>query len=209
MGDLITKWAEPLDRDVYLRPDTTDSRIYNEAFVSGYHLPVVPDFHPETVLDLGSNIGLTVAHYAALWPEAHILGVEMDADNAAMARRNTTREIYTGAVADYEGMCRYESSYQEWGYCIIESGNVEVECHPMTFYLDMLAPRVDFVKMDIEGAEFAVIADTSWHPRVRCLLVEFHGTSELEQAARTTLAGSGFTIHAHPLRGGAIWAEQD
>src|SRR4051812_12114214 len=61
--------------EMRLRPGSTDADVAVEVFVHRLHLPPVPDVR--LVWDLGANIGLTMAHYAALYPEAHVLGVEL------------------------------------------------------------------------------------------------------------------------------------
>src|SRR5450755_3993834 len=65
---------------VMLRPFTTDYDVMLETFLGRFHVEPVKHV-PQTIFDLGANIGLTMAHYAVLYPHAQILGVELDADN--------------------------------------------------------------------------------------------------------------------------------
>src|SRR4051812_18900750 len=71
---------------VSCRIGTSDIGVLHATFVRQYHLPP-PDSIPAAILDLGSNIGLTVAHYACVFPEAKILGVELDANNFELCMR--------------------------------------------------------------------------------------------------------------------------
>ena len=73
---------------VYCRPNTTDVNVFDDTFFGRYHLPPRELGPIRTILDLGSNIGLTVMHYAVLFPEARILGIEMDHDNYEICQRN-------------------------------------------------------------------------------------------------------------------------
>jgi FkbM family methyltransferase len=58
------------------------------TFTRNDHLPS-PEVHaPRIIWDLGANIGLTVAHLAFRFPHARVLGVELDEENVALARRN-------------------------------------------------------------------------------------------------------------------------
>lgn len=41
------------------------------------------------IVDLGANLGITVADNARRYPEAQIIAVELDPENAELARRNT------------------------------------------------------------------------------------------------------------------------
>lgn len=135
---------------------------------------------PRMVLDLGSNIGLTCASYRKLWPAARIIGVEMDADNLAVAERNAGCELLNYAVSDTEGPVFYNpaefatSFSLEREYMVTERevvsrrlGSIILENFP--------GGSVDFVKMDIEGSEWRVFSDPGWPRMVKNLLVELHG----------------------------------
>src|SRR3981081_3973727 len=54
-------------RSVVCRAGTSDLNVFYDAFFCQYHL-APRGLRPKTILDLGSNIGLTMAHYAALFP---------------------------------------------------------------------------------------------------------------------------------------------
>ena len=84
---LITRYVQALGREVHLRPGTTDEQVFHETFVKQFHVPP-EEIRPATVLDLGCNIGLTVAHFEVLWPNAEIIGVDLDSENCVVARRN-------------------------------------------------------------------------------------------------------------------------
>src|SRR5438067_8510299 len=100
---MITRYVEALGREVHLRPDTTDEQVFHETFVKRFPLPP-EEIRPATVLDLGCNIGLTVAHFERLWPNAGIIGVELDTENCVVARRNCQRaRILNVAVSATSG----------------------------------------------------------------------------------------------------------
>jgi FkbM family methyltransferase len=158
------------------------------------------------IWDLGSNIGMTVAHLAVLFPQARIQGVEMDADNAALCRRNTATwsdrcDILQAAVWPSEGEIHYvrevgnELSFRaEAG----EGGGAAERLSAPSISLNTLAARdadelpIDLVKMDIEGAERQVLAEsTDWAQRVRMIMVEVHEPYDL-QACCAALERLGF-----------------
>ena len=167
---------------VYCRPGTTDLSVLYDTFCGRYHLPPA-DLKIRTLLDLGSNIGLTIAHYAILYPEARILGIEIDQDNADVCRSNIVPyagrcEVLVGAAWKEDAEISYGGD-TEWGFRITpESGGSS--CRARAFSVSSLIDQlgtscVDFVKMDIEGAEREVLADAGkWSGRVRCLKVEVH-----------------------------------
>jgi FkbM family methyltransferase len=163
------------------------------------------------VLDLGCNIGLTVAHYELLWPEAEIVGVELDAGNCELARRNCRRaRIVHAAVAAKTGTQTYGGD-EEWSFRVDPEGDRSVRARTMAELLDLFETgRVDFVKMDVEGSEWELLDSAGeWAERVGSLLVEVH-TPDDKQAAVESMIGSleavGFRCRRHEVHWSAIWA---
>jgi FkbM family methyltransferase len=207
---MTTRYAQQLGREVELRPGTTDEQIFHEAFVKQFHVPPEP-INPATVLDLGCNIGLTVAHYEALWPDADIIGVDLDADNCVVARRNCRHaRILNVAVSAASGRQTY-SGEEAWSFRLDPSGDRVVEGRTLDELTDLVGGRADFVKMDIEGAEWEVVQGPGdWPERVGSLLIEIHGTEGRRQAGIDEMAGylreKGFTCRKHEAHWCAIWA---
>jgi FkbM family methyltransferase len=170
---------------VYCRNGLSDLGVLFDTFVGQYHLPPPQLPAPATILDLGSNIGLTMAHYAALYPEARILGIELDHENCELARKNVQPygercELIHGALWHEPGEVSY-GGFRESGYAVLEDAPLAVvkdvaPAYTMEMLLDRLGVEIaDFVKMDIEGAEKQVLAHaSSWIGRVLCLKVEVH-----------------------------------
>lgn len=167
---------------VYCRPATTDINVFDDTFFGRYHLPPRDLIGINTILDLGSNIGLTVAHFAAIFPQARILGVELDRENHEVCQRNVEPfrsrcNVIHGAVWTSDGEVGYGGT-ESWGYSVVENSTRDrlVRSYRMPALLDLLTSSVvDYVKMDIEGAEAKVLEDASdWIDRVRCLKVEIH-----------------------------------
>lgn len=178
-------------RPVWVREGTADVDTLWDVFVHGYHLPParVQRRGMHLVWDLGANIGLTMADMALRWPEARVVGVELDAANAALARRNLEPwddrcELIEAAVWPADG----ETWYHRWpgatsAYYAHEPTPGEEPQGPVvpTLSLDTLLERcgggpVAFVKMDVEGAERDLLREnTGWATRVGCIKVEVHG----------------------------------
>jgi FkbM family methyltransferase len=168
---------------VTVRPGSTDAKVVWDTFRGRYHLPP-PGLTPATIWDLGSNIGMTVAHFAALYPGARVIGVELDAENASLCERNVAPygdrcEILNAAVWDRDGEVPY-SARPGGEYSTRVGGGAGEPRVARAISLDTLAEmtqvdRVDFVKMDIEGAEARVLGnETRWTELVRCIKVEVH-----------------------------------
>jgi protein-L-isoaspartate O-methyltransferase len=104
---VIARYVHALGREVHPRPGTTDEQVFHETFIKQFHVPP-EEIRPATVLDLGCNIGLTVAHFELLWPNAEIIGVELDSENCVVSRRNCRRaRILNVAVSATSGMQMY------------------------------------------------------------------------------------------------------
>jgi FkbM family methyltransferase len=193
-----------------LRPGTSDADVLVEVFVHRLHLPPVDDVR--LIWDLGANIGLTMAHYAATFPEARVVGVELDGANAALCRSNVApwadrTEVIEAAVWSSDGSVAYASEPgNEWA-AHVEAGGAG---SARAISLDTLAAGldegelVDFVKVDVEGAERELLTrNTEWASRVRSLTVEVHAPYTVDECG-DDLAALGFTVrevagHEHGL----------
>jgi FkbM family methyltransferase len=156
------------------------------------------------ILDLGANAGYTVAHLAWLYPHARIIGLEMDETNAQLARINVAAflprcHIIHAAAWTEDGWITYGGEREEaYKICEIqESPPAEIGRAPARGLNSILAEfgldRIDFVKMDIEGAEMALLTEaTEWLDRVMCLKVEIHPPATVERTIHA-LAAKGFT----------------
>jgi FkbM family methyltransferase len=181
---------------IRIRPGTTDPQVVRDTFLRQYHLPP-PELGRDLKLvwDLGSNIGTTIAHLCHVFPSAKVLGVELDAANARLCRLNSEPwsercEVIEGAVWYREGEVEYGG--EEWGAAIVEGG---AKVAPAVT-LNSLVPAsgvVDYVKMDIEGAEVDVLrTNTEWASRVRAIKIELHGSYTVA-ACMDDLEKLGFT----------------
>jgi len=177
---------------IIIRSHTTDARVVFSTFVRQFHVPPTNSVSTDAslIVDLGSNIGLTVADYGQIFPKAMIVGVEMDRDNAALCTINTEHlksrvHIAHAAVWTEDGYIQYGKirGYED-GLSIIRNNQlqpIETVCVTSlsinTLFNTTLknSSFIDFMKMDIEGAEKAVLREhTEWASRVQCIMVECH-----------------------------------
>jgi FkbM family methyltransferase len=186
--------------EVLVRPGTSDIGTVWGTFARHYHLPPPELGEPGTIWDLGANIGLTVAHFAHLFPHARVLGVELDEANVALARRNVATwsdrcELIHAAVWSHDGEVRYRgwsggtSNYQVTG----RPEDVPVQAVSLATLLREHGGAVDFLKIDVEGAERELLRTGSeWADAVRCLKVELHGDYGVEDC-ESDLRRLGYT----------------
>lgn len=177
-----TRRTITLDGDVQItyRLNRGDIESIREVWVEeAYRLPV--DLTPDTVVDLGANIGLTALWYAKRYRPSRVICVEPVADNARLARENLSTngvqaELLEAAVGPGDGRVAFHEARASNRGRMGQSGR-RVRMVSMDTVLARIPEDVsiDLLKIDIEGAEEAVLkADLSWLRRVRSLIVEFH-----------------------------------
>lgn len=168
----------------------------------GYHIP--PPITPSTILDLGCNIGLTILNYQTLWPNATIVGVELDDENVRLARQNTNATIIHAAVAAENGIRYYDPTVAPFAFRL-GTGNRQVQTVTLQSLVDMCGGFADFVKMDVEGAEFEILTKDADLTRIGSILVEIHNQSKVDEI-QTILQDHGFQASKHLIHWSSVWA---
>lgn len=172
-----------------IRTDGSDAPVIRDTFVGLYHRPSVPIRRDASlILDLGANIGTTAADFVCRFPHAHVLAVELDHETAELCRHNcrTWREridVVEGAVWPESGEVSYAlEEGQHWSASVTGDGNRSARAISID---DLLADRdgnVDYLKVDIEGAERSVIKHPGgWVERVRVMQVEVHAGYSVDE----------------------------
>lgn len=159
-----------LYKDIFIR------RIYH--FDAGRSNPLI--------LDCGSNIGVSILYFKHLYPEARVVGFEPDPEiapyleenivcnklenvhwvQAALSRDAGKKTLYSdgkcgSGLAEPTGL----DGPEEWRRYEVSSVRLR----------DYLAEPVDFLKMNIEGAEQEVLADSEDRLRqIREMIIEYH-----------------------------------
>jgi FkbM family methyltransferase len=182
---------------ILCRVGTTDSAVVRDTFGGLYQLPPHSIQNIRQILDLGSNIGATIVHYGHLFPDARILGVELDRGNYDLCLDNTRHlgdrcKVLWGGVWKTDGEVRYLGS-EQWGFHISpEAEGISAPAFSMSTILNQVAGPVDFMKMDIEGAERELLKQASeWADRVKCMKIEIHPPYSVEDCM-SDLAAAGF-----------------
>ena len=184
---------------VWLRPGTTDAIVAMAAFLGRYHRPPADSEPPSSIWDLGCNIGLTMRDMAHAYPDARIIGVDLDPANVAMARRNLEQcgdrcRVIEGGVWPDPGTIEYADEGRADGFRIAGSGGGRTaSAVTPTELLERFGPP-DFVKLDIEGAEEPVLARAGeWASEVQLISVECHPPYSLDRC-RHDLESLGFRV---------------
>ena len=157
------------------------------------------------VIDGGANMGVFALSTLRDHPRARITAFEPDPAIYAILRENlalngaahvTTINAALGAA---DGEMSFVADGQAGG-ALDAGGQMRVSVVPLSRYL---TDDVDFLKLNIEGAELDVlreVADAGVLSRVRAMVVEYHGWPGGEQrlgAILTLLADAGFRYMVH------------
>lgn len=179
------------DAVVHLRRGTTDATTVFTTFFHRFHRPPkgASIRSNPVILDLGANIGLTMADFARSYPGSTVIGVELDHQNALLCRQNIAPwsdrcQLIEGAVWFEDGELTYETSFGSEDAFTVSPSDKSTRGTPVTARALNIStilrevgdpPIVDFLKMDIEGAESSVLEkNTEWAARVRAIKVELH-----------------------------------
>lgn len=154
----------------------------HELFVCEYYKFKTTAKQP-LIIDCGSYIGTSILFFKDNYPNAKIIGFEPDSANFALLSENlanwnlTDTTIHNAAIWVNNGTISFKSagnmsSRIEAGSNVADSSH-SVSCMRLQ---DLLQEEVDFLKIDIEGAEHEVLKDCSdYLGNVKNLFVEYHG----------------------------------
>ena len=185
-----------------------------------------------TVLDAGANDGLSTRLFAKGLPEARVVALEPSLQNYAMLLRNT-RDLTPRVTALRAALWNSSATMtiggdasSPWALSVKEStspskgqgASTSLPGITIPMLLDALCvPRLDFLKMDIEGAEMSVLVkgSESWLKRVRYFYMESHAwakdpddpTHKRTAVAMSVqaLANAGMTVLTNPNLTMATW----
>jgi FkbM family methyltransferase len=178
----------------YIRPGSSDTALvaYDFHYRHGRPPEELDGRRLTRIVELGSNIGGTLACTAARYPHARLIGVEPDADNAALARRNVEPwadrcRVIEAAIWDTDGLVTIEPSSrsrEEYGLIVrLRQENdppelPSIRALSLTTVLDQFDrdEPIDYLFMDIEGTEERVLRhNTTWAERVQAIRVVTEG----------------------------------
>jgi len=164
---------------------------------------------PRVIFDLGANAGFATLYFSRRYPDATIVAVEPDPVTYKRLEHNVGNlprvTLLRQAVGDTEGPVRFFPSKNSVASSLIarEGAEPPVEVTGATVASLMAAAgvgRVDLLKVDIEGAEFAALGVAPLD-RVGELIVELHYdlVHADEESVRELLEGFGFQIEVERL----------
>lgn len=131
------------------------------------------------VIDAGANIGAASMWFAKQYPEAAVLAIEPDKDNAKIARRNAENSpninVFEAAIGGEAGFVSVIREGQSWG---VQTARADVGLRVVTIQeAAQTVPNGELfiVKVDIEGFEKDLFAsNTEWIDQAFAIYLEPH-----------------------------------
>lgn len=165
------------------------------------------DFRPRSeaprIIDGGSHVGVSTLRFKRLAPTARVIAIEPDPAAVALLnanlRANRLRDVTVvpAALAAHAGERAFQPDGADGG-SLAEAGVASVATVPLSDYLH---EPVEFLKLNIEGAEWPVLrAAAPLLHNVRQLAIEYHGFAECGQHLHDILmlldeAGFRYVLH--------------
>lgn len=169
---------------VHLRGQYTKSDIimFKQIFCYKEYNISVPT-QPQTIIDLGANVGFGSVYFADRFPTSRIFALEPNEENYIVACRNleqyTNVKLVNGAIwKASEEIHMVDKGYGEASY-MVEAGlsvNSMKACTIKQVMEIMNAEIIDILKIDIEGAEKEIFETgyEEWLPFTKIIIVEIH-----------------------------------
>lgn len=158
------------------------------------------------IIDCGAYIGLSVFYFKWRFPNAKVLAFEADPQTFEVLQKNVSNlqlenvEILNRAVWNEEKELVFYSGNSMSGSLFIDAENKGTPVYVKTAKLkNYLNQPVDFLKLDIEGAEFEVLNDIRNDlGQVERIFLEYHslaGETQKLGALLEILTAAGFRYY--------------
>jgi len=180
-----------------------------EIFIRGEYFFKAEKNAP-VILDCGANIGLATLFFKRIYPKARITCFEADPTTANILRKNIEQNQLKDVTA-YNLMLSNKTGEQPFYIDADADGGLTMSAYPKLLsnsreilvqtgrLSDYIHGPVDLLKMDVEGAEFEVMADLKESGKisqVRNMIIEYHhkigGQSSRMAKFLTLLEEDGF-----------------
>lgn len=160
------------------------------------------------IIDCGAYIGLSVIYFKSLYPNAHVIAFEADPNIYNVLKQNIENyelkdvEIINKALWNEETELTFFSENNMSGSVMVNDGQKGKPIKVPTVRLGTyLQSPIDLLKIDIEGAEGAVLKDikNQLH-QVQRIFIEYHSVANKQQELDELLQilrNAGFRYYIH------------
>jgi len=146
------------------------------------------DTETPLIIDCGSNIGLSIIYFKKLYPRAKIIGFEPDPRIFEILKSNIDSlkysdvELVNAALWSETATLDFYSDGADGGRVGEKIEEVRVIKVPAVKLSGYLHQKIDFLKIDIEGAEFEVLNESKdLLKNVEKIFIEYHSFASCKQ----------------------------
>ncbi|MBR2708767.1 FkbM family methyltransferase [Candidatus Saccharibacteria bacterium] len=175
-----------------MRPFTTDMNLMKQLLVDNGEYDFLYDKKYRTyckakvVIDAGANVGMFSRIIKEYAKDAKIIAIEPEQKNFEILKKNVSMVGDNDVLCLKNGLwnkrCKLvvESSGRgEWGFTVkeVKGGKYDVSAVSVLNLIDEYSlPRIDILKMDIEGSEYEVFDKSclKWLGKVEMVITEIH-----------------------------------
>ncbi len=163
---------------------------------------------PLNILDVGGNVGYSLLYFKHNFPQANIICVEPDPSNIQQIKKNisvnhlTGISIIEGALWSKRTRMELKNDYREGtsaSFYVVESDHGNIEGYGIQDLLLLQNwKHIDFLKMDIEGAEKYLFEDDQVAAAIlkntKVLAIEIHDEKVDRQKIYDSLTSNRFNF---------------
>lgn len=208
--DRLTVTISAFGRDGTVTLSDYSQLVVLEAiFVDGdYALELAHE--PRTIVDLGSNVGLSILYFKLRFPRARVLGIEPDPAAFALLERNTRQfddvTVRHAAVGTAPGSATFWSAPGAVASSLYRTHDAQQPVEVEVQTLEQLAadvPTIDLLKLVVEGSEFAALESIDDLSRVGAVTGEIVLAEGEDERLRRVL--DGFEVDLFEDKGDGFW----
>jgi FkbM family methyltransferase len=131
------------------------------------------------IIDCGANMGLSVLYYKHIAPNARIIAFEPDVNNFELLKKNVEGlpevKILNQAIWKENTTLKFAASGTLSSKIVTDTTAQTINVQAVRLR-DYLVEPVDFLKLDIEGAEYEVLKDCGESIKLaKNIFIEYHG----------------------------------
>ena len=200
----------------FLRNESSDFSVFTQIILEKEYKSVVDIFNRlnlpvNRIVDAGANVGFSSLYLSAYYPEAHFICLEPHPGNFTALTRNINQNISKNkfsliqkALWHQHVLLSGDNSFRDgkdWSFSVKEAGKSAGDIEGITMERlleDHDLNEVDFLKIDIEGAEAQLFSDEeylrSWIHKIKVMSIEIHDETNARFKIENIIQNLGFRL---------------
>lgn len=204
------------DGEVYLRRKSSDYKVFKQIFIDGEYKPLIQIVNLnlikiETIIDAGSNIGISARYFLSHFPNAKIICIEPDKNNCKILDINlegkNNIKLYNKALWSKKEILFLTNKFRDgenWSFNISKNQQDSLSEVSSITIDDLIEENslstIDIFKIDIEGSEFELFKKWSsleYLERTKIIAIEIHKDINSSQNIVEILRKYNFVLFEH------------